>query len=46
MESYPKALDLWEVMEEVYEILLLLDNPSMAQIKIYKEKKRKKAKER
>nr|KYP39287.1 Retrovirus-related Pol polyprotein from transposon TNT 1-94 [Cajanus cajan] len=44
METYLEALDLWEVVEEDYEILLLLDNPTMAQIKNHKEKKTRKEK--
>nr|KYP36640.1 hypothetical protein KK1_042232 [Cajanus cajan] len=39
MESYLKALDLWEVVEED-------NNPTMAQIKSHKEKKTMKAKAR
>ncbi|XP_017408059.1 uncharacterized protein LOC108320963 [Vigna angularis] len=44
MEAYLEALDLWEVIEENYEILLLPDNPTVAQIKNHKEKKTRKTK--
>nr|KYP34216.1 hypothetical protein KK1_044861 [Cajanus cajan] len=44
METYLEALDLWEVVEEDYEILPLLDNPIMAQIKNHKERKTQKEK--
>ena len=44
MESYLEALDLWEAVEEDYDVPLLPDNPTMAQIKNHKEKKTKKAK--
>lgn len=40
MEAYLEALDLWED----YEIPVLPNNPTMAQIKMQKEKKTKKAK--
>ena len=33
MEAYLEALDLWEVVEEEYEVLPLPENPSMAHIK-------------
>jgi len=39
MEAYLEALDLWEVVEEDYEILPLPDNHTVAQIKNHKEKK-------
>ena len=35
---------LWEAMEEDYEIIPLLNNPTMAQIKHHKERKTKKSK--
>ena len=38
------ALDLWEAVEEDYEIPALPNNPTMAQIKAHKEKKTKKSK--
>lgn len=44
MESYLDALDLWEAVEEDYEILPLPNNPTMAQIKSHKERKTRKAK--
>ncbi|XP_022727941.1 uncharacterized protein LOC111283641 [Durio zibethinus] len=44
METYLKALDLWEAVEEDYEIPALPNNPTMAQIKAQKEKKTKKSK--
>ena len=44
METYLDAMDLWEVMEEDYEIILLPSNPTMAQIKHHKERKTKKSK--
>ena len=37
-----EALDLWETVKEDYDILALLNNPTMAQIKAYKEKKKMK----
>ena len=39
-----EALDLWEAIEEDYDVLSLTDNPTMNQIRIHKEKKTKKAK--
>jgi len=45
METYLEALDLWEVVEEDYEIQPLLANSTMAQLKSQKEKKTKKSKE-
>ena len=39
METYLEALDLWEAVEEDYEIQSLLENPTVAQIKSQKEKK-------
>ncbi|RDX98814.1 hypothetical protein CR513_18215, partial [Mucuna pruriens] len=44
MEAYLEALDLWEAIEEDYEVLPLLDNPTIAQTKNHKEKKTRKAK--
>jgi len=44
MEIYLDALDLWEAVEEDYEIPKLSNNPTMAQIKAHKEKKMKKSK--
>lgn len=44
MEAYLEALDMWEAVEEEYEVLPLPKNPTMAQIKNHKEKKTRKAK--
>ena len=39
-----EALDLWEAIEEDYDVLSLSDDPTMNQIRIHKEKKNKKGK--
>ncbi|KAL6314039.1 hypothetical protein AAG906_011774 [Vitis piasezkii] len=39
-----EALDLWEVVEEDYEVPPLVDNPSINQMKIHRERKTRKAK--
>ena len=44
METYLEALDLWEAVEEDYEIPALPNNPTMAQVKSQKERKTKKSK--
>lgn len=44
METYLEALDLWEAVEEDYEVPPLPNNPTMAQIKNHKEKKTRKSK--
>ncbi|KAK9133356.1 hypothetical protein Scep_012884 [Stephania cephalantha] len=44
METYLEALDLWEAVEEDYEIPPLPHNPTMTQIKSHKERKTKKSK--
>ena len=44
MESYLDALDLWEAVEEDYEVLPLPDNPTINQIKNRKERKMRKSK--
>ncbi|XP_014511424.1 uncharacterized protein LOC106770111 [Vigna radiata var. radiata] len=44
MEAYLEALDLWEAIEEDYEISMLPGNPTIAQIKNHKDEKTKKAK--
>nr|KYP34546.1 hypothetical protein KK1_044485 [Cajanus cajan] len=44
MEAYLEALDLWEAIEEDYNVFALPDNPTVAQMKIHKEKKIKKKK--
>ena len=44
MENYLKALDVWEVVEEDYDVPQLPDNPTIAQMKNHKERKNRKAK--
>jgi len=44
IETYLEALDLWEAVEEDYEIPALPNNPTMAQVKSQKKKKTKKIK--
>ncbi|XP_016541780.2 uncharacterized protein LOC107842420 [Capsicum annuum] len=44
MEIYLEALDLWETVEEDYDVVLLPNNPTVAQIKSQKEKKIRKSK--
>ncbi|KAF2296511.1 hypothetical protein GH714_040490 [Hevea brasiliensis] len=44
MEAFLDACDLWEAVEEDYEVPPLRGNPTMAQIKTHKEKKTKKSK--
>ncbi|KAL5756718.1 hypothetical protein ACOSP7_021153 [Xanthoceras sorbifolium] len=44
METYLEALDLWEAVEEDYEVHSLPNNPTMAQIKVHKERKTRKSK--
>lgn len=44
MEAHLDALDLWEAVEEDYPVPVLPENPTMAQIKLHKEKKTKKSK--
>ncbi|XP_034686686.1 uncharacterized protein LOC117915234 [Vitis riparia] len=39
-----QALDVWEAVEENYEVLPLVANPSVAQMKLYKERNTRKAK--
>nr|XP_033510494.1 uncharacterized protein LOC117275310 [Nicotiana tomentosiformis] len=39
-----KALDIWEAVEEDYDVLPLPNNPTLAQIKSHKEKKTRKSK--
>ena len=41
IETYLEALDLWEVVEEDYEVFALPANPTMAQMTVYKKKIRK-----
>ncbi|XP_010658657.1 retrovirus-related Pol polyprotein from transposon RE1 [Vitis vinifera] len=44
MEAYLDAVDLWEAVEDDYDIPLILDNPTMAQVKNHKERKTRKSK--
>ena len=44
METYLEALDLWEVVEEDYEVPALLANPTMAQMKVHKGRRTRKSK--
>ncbi|XP_060178245.1 uncharacterized protein LOC132608198 [Lycium barbarum] len=44
MQTYLEALDLWEAVEDEYEITPLPNNPTMAQIKNHKERKTRKSK--
>lgn len=44
MESYLEALDVWEAIEEDYNVPPLPNNPTMAQLKYHKERKTRKAK--
>ena len=44
MTTHLEALDLWEAVEEDYEVPPLVDNPSINQMKIHRERKTKKAK--
>ncbi|XP_022931554.1 uncharacterized protein LOC111437700 [Cucurbita moschata] len=44
METYLEALDLWEAIEEDYEVPPLPTNPTVAQIQLQKEKKTRKSK--
>ncbi|XP_074379364.1 retrovirus-related Pol polyprotein from transposon TNT 1-94 isoform X2 [Apium graveolens] len=46
MEAYLEANDLWEPVEEDYELPALANNPTMAQMKHHKERKTKKSKAR
>ncbi|XP_057432817.1 uncharacterized protein LOC130725621 [Lotus japonicus] len=46
MEAHLEANDLWEAVEEDYEVLPLPANPTMAQIKNHKERKTRKSKAR
>jgi len=41
MEAYLETFNLLEVVEEDYEVLLLLDNPTRPRSKVTKKKKRK-----
>ena len=44
METYLEALDLWEAVDEDYDVPVLPNNPTMTQIKTHKEMKTKKSK--
>ncbi|KAA8524978.1 hypothetical protein F0562_011384 [Nyssa sinensis] len=44
MGTYLDAMDLWEAVEEDYEVLPLPDNPTMAQIKNHMDRKTRKSK--
>nr|KYP32864.1 hypothetical protein KK1_046347 [Cajanus cajan] len=44
MESYLEAIDLWDVVEEDYQVTPLPNNPTLVQIRRHKERKTKKAK--
>jgi len=44
METYLDAMDLWEAVEEDYEVHPLPNNPIVAQIKNHKERKSRKSK--
>jgi len=44
METYLDVMDLWEAVEEDYEVHPLPNNPTVAQIKNHKERKTRKSK--
>ena len=44
MEAFLDAVDLWEAVEEDYEVLPLPDNPTIAQMKTHKTRKSRKSK--
>ena len=44
MTIHLEALDLWEAVEEDYDIALLPANPTVAQLKTHKERKTRKSK--
>ncbi|XP_075507299.1 uncharacterized protein LOC142544102 [Primulina tabacum] len=44
MTTYLEALDLWEAIEEDYDVQPLPENPTMTQLRIHKERKTKKSK--
>jgi len=44
MKTYLDALDLWEAVEDDYEVHPLPTNPTVAQIKNHKERKTRKSK--
>ena len=44
MTVHLEALDLWEAIEEDYEVFPLPENPTLAQLRNHKEKKTRKSK--
>ena len=44
METHLEALDLWEAVEEEYDVPVLPENPTVAQMKSYSEKKTRNSK--
>ncbi|XP_074324012.1 uncharacterized protein LOC141660934 [Apium graveolens] len=46
MEAHLEANDLWEAVEEDYEVPQLTDNPIVAQIRLHKDRKSRKSKAR
>ena len=44
MKTYLEALDLWKAVEEDYEVSKLLANPTMALMKVHKERTTRKSK--
>ncbi|XP_015167849.1 uncharacterized protein [Solanum tuberosum] len=44
METYLDDMDMWEVVEEDYEVPPLPNNPTMSQIKNHKDRKTRKSK--
>ena len=44
MEAYLDVSDLWEAISEEYEVPPLLDNPTMAQIKLHNKMRQRKSK--
>ncbi|KAL3514434.1 hypothetical protein ACH5RR_027151 [Cinchona calisaya] len=43
IETYLEVIDLWEAVEEDYEVTPLPNNPTMAQIKNHKDRKTSKS---
>ena len=43
VETYLEALDLWEEVEEDYEVPTFPANPTMAQMKVHKERRTRKS---
>ncbi|MCI88615.1 hypothetical protein A2U01_0109902, partial [Trifolium medium] len=44
MEAFLDALDLWETVEDDYDVSSLPEDPTVAQMKIHKERKTKRSK--